>query len=165
MIGWSVSAVSRTLSHIFTFAVTLLTMAGVCIYTGYNNKSRGKGMTNVWICVASSVLIMVDPSRNLLADAGIWPSPASDMYSCEAETFDCLTPVGVATIIFTYIGFTLLAIGTLWSAELGQKWRLIKRKWRAMHPRPRVAEDDSNQQDQEDVSHETDRLLGETQEV
>lgn len=170
MIGWSVSAVSRTLSHIFTFAVTLLTMAGVCVYTGYSNKSRGKGMADVWICVASTCLIMGDPTRNLLADAEIWPSPASDMYSCEAETFDCLTTVGVLTIIFTYIGFTLLAVGTMWNADLGGKWRLIQYKWRRMQSqrqRAREARDQEQQKQQdleadadEDAPSQSDRLLG-----
>lgn len=152
------------MSHIFTFVVTLIMMTGVCVYTGYSNNRRGKGMKEVWMCVASTFLILVDPTRNLLADAGIWPEPGSDMYSCDAETYDCLTLVGALTIFFTYLGFTLLALGTIMGAELGHKFVIIRHKWRSLRSggRKRVAvpNEDQDEDAVTEQSEETDRLLG-----
>lgn len=144
-------------------------MLGVSAYTYYSNRKRGKSsVKEVYLMSAATVLIMVDPTRNLLADYEVWPSPQSDMYSCEAETYNCLTLVGGFTITFTYLGFAFLALGTMWSAELGKKFSVIRRKWKIMHrkkvapPTVTVVDQEHGQdQDQEEKTpQESDRLLG-----
>lgn len=46
------------------------------------------------------------------------------------ENFWHLSPIGVLfTIIFTYTGFTLLAIGTMWNANIIKKCGELREKW------------------------------------
>jgi len=106
-------------------------------YTAYGIKRREgtrwqKNGPLIFVCMAVP-LIMADLLRHVLQDVGTWPEPGSSQYrdDCDAENVTCLTIVGVFfTIIMTYLGFTLLAIGTMWNANLCDKLREIRQKWR-----------------------------------
>ena len=60
------------------------------------------------------------------------------------EDLHHLAPMGVLfTIFFTYFGFTLLAVGTLWNANITEKLREVRRQWRVLRgkdppPSPRA---------------------------
>ena len=48
----------------------------------------------------------------------------------EDENIYNLSPIGILfTIIFTYTGFTLLAIGTMWNANIIKKCGELREKW------------------------------------
>lgn len=54
----------------------------------------------------------------------------------EKEGMLHLSPMGVLfTIVFTYTGFILLAIGTMWNANLTTKLSSLKEKWRQLRGR------------------------------
>ena len=68
-------------------------------------------------------------------------SPGLDCYTCllqgdfaylctaNAETFSCLSAVGwVFTVVLTYAGFALLAVGSLWNAQLLTKLAAVRDK-------------------------------------
>lgn len=79
-----------------------------------------------YLIAASVPLVLADNMRHLLQDAGIWPSPGSDMYlpDCPHSVhgfggLTCLTLVGwLFTIVFTYTGFGLMMVGVAWGADL-----------------------------------------------
>eukprot|EP00670_Eutreptiella_braarudii_P008623 CAMPEP_0174306546 /NCGR_PEP_ID=MMETSP0810-20121108/523_1 /TAXON_ID=73025 ORGANISM="Eutreptiella gymnastica-like, Strain CCMP1594" /NCGR_SAMPLE_ID=MMETSP0810 /ASSEMBLY_ACC=CAM_ASM_000659 /LENGTH=282 /DNA_ID=CAMNT_0015413297 /DNA_START=246 /DNA_END=1090 /DNA_ORIENTATION=- len=51
----------------------------------------------------------------------------------DKENMRHLSPLGVCfTLVFTYAGFVLLAIGTLWNASIVSKLGEIRRQWRAL---------------------------------
>jgi hypothetical protein len=78
---------------------------------------------------------MMDLTRHVLQDANIWapgPWPGSSEYrsDCDSESIACLSAVGwVFTIIATYLGFTLLFVGTMWNANICEKCTEIGEKW------------------------------------
>jgi hypothetical protein len=56
----------------------------------------------------------------------------------EHETIGHLSFIGVLfTICFTYIGFTLLAVGTLWNADIVKKMGKIKKQWKQIQEQRR----------------------------
>src|SRR5687767_9203899 len=73
------------------------------------------------LVMVSVPLVMADPTRHVLQDANIWKPPSSSEYraGCHSETIRCLSVLGVFfTIIFTYVGFACLILGTLWYANV-----------------------------------------------
>jgi hypothetical protein len=84
---------------------------------------------------------MADLTRHVLQDTKVWPESGwpggrgSAQYraDCHVENISCLSGVGyLFTIAFTYSGFILLAIGTLWNANIMSKLKLCKSQWRAI---------------------------------
>jgi len=112
-------------------------LLGIMAYTHYKAKSR-KG--DFWtkygptiLVYLSLPLIMADPLRHVLQDQGVWKPPYSSEYrpDCDQEIIRCLSVLGVFfTIIFTYTGFALLIIGTMWNANLCAKLRQIRDEWK-----------------------------------
>lgn len=105
-------------------------------YTAYISKRRQPGSHchvygPTYFVVASLPLILADPLRHVLMDYGALPDSFS-MYrdDCDSETVACLSVAGVfITIVCTYLGFTLLFIGSLWSANICDKCRELRVKW------------------------------------
>lgn len=66
--------------------------------------------------------------------------PKADDGKCEChccplsdENLHHLAPMGILfTMVFTYFGFTLLAVGTLWNADITEKLREVRRQWRVL---------------------------------
>jgi len=87
------------------------------------------------LIMLSFPLVMADPTRHVLQDANIWPSPGSSEYrsDCHDETIRCLSVLGVFfTIFMTYTGFALMIWGSLWNANFIDKLREIRDKWREL---------------------------------
>eukprot|EP00667_Euglena_gracilis_P001297 EG_transcript_1298 len=51
----------------------------------------------------------------------------------DRENLRHLSPIGILfTLLFTYAGFALLAVGTLWNASIGEKLREVRAQWRRL---------------------------------
>jgi hypothetical protein len=84
---------------------------------------------------------MADPTRHVTQDLGWWPSVSDGTFigsaeyrpDCHDENISCLSVLGVFfTIVFTYSGFVLLAVGTFWNANIVSKLKKIKEQWRKL---------------------------------
>ena len=116
-------------------------MIGVTAYVAWSAKRRKHLPTwKKWgptiLTAVAGVLILADLVRHVLQDTNVWPADkGSAQYrpDCGKEDIACLSTVGVFfTIIFTYSGFILLALGTLWNANIMAKLKEIKKQWREL---------------------------------
>jgi len=118
-------------------------MVGLSIYVAYHSRTRWGTHWNkygpTYITILSGFLIMADLTRHVLEDTNVWPSvdgnwgAAEYRSDCTQETMHCLTTVGVLfTIVFTYSGFFLMAVGTMWNANICDKIKDIREEWRKL---------------------------------
>jgi len=128
-------------------------MIGLAIYIGWGARRRevrgAHGCCYHWhkwgptyLTVVAGFLIMADLTRHILEDVGAWPERlgyndawGSGEYraDCPEETMHCLSPMGVLfTIVFTYLGFALLVVGTMWNANIVDKLSEIRQEWRRL---------------------------------
>jgi len=119
-------------------------------YTWHTTKRR----VGTWcdkfgpfVCTAVAVpLVLADQLRHVLQDAGAWPAgpwPGSSEYrpDCNEESLRCLSPLGwVFTFAFTYSGFILIFIGTMWNSNILQKCSEFKRKWQELRGNVQITE-------------------------
>jgi len=78
-------------------------------------------------------LVMADLTRHLLLDHLHISELKEYRSGCDDENVRCLTVLGwFFTIIFTYLGFLCLFIGSLWNANICEKIQEIKKKWREL---------------------------------
>jgi len=109
-------------------------------YTAKESRHRTGGTS--WHRYGPTILIMIsvplvlaDPTRHVLQDANVWPAPGSSEYrpDCHDETIRCLSVMGVFfTIVMTYSGFLMLICGSLWNANIMDKLRDIRDRWREL---------------------------------
>lgn len=95
----------------------------------------GRFATFYLTCLAI-LLVMADPTRHVLQDAGIW-GESSYMYrsGCNSDTLKCLSVIGVFfTVIFTYTGYGLLMFSVIWGTEVHVK---IYNAWKAIREQQR----------------------------
>jgi len=133
------SAAARQLGHLVSIIITGTLMIGVNSYIFYKCRQRKGTFRKRWgpLCftLVAAPLILLDILRHVLADNHIWkagPFPGSSEYrhGCTQENWSCLTLTGwLITIGCTYIGFACLFVGTMWSANLIQKLKQIRKKW------------------------------------
>jgi len=112
-------------------------MLGLNIYIANCSRKRHGSVVQKFgplaCCLVAAMLVMADLTRHVLQDTNMWPEPGSAQYrhGCHLETFHCLSTVGILfTVVFTYLGFVILAIGTMWNAHLLEKLRDIRTQWR-----------------------------------
>jgi len=120
-------------------------MVFVIAYTSYKSSTRRgthwKIYGPTYLVTMAAFLIMADLVRHILQDVGWWPNgpfPGSSEYrsGCEAENMSCLSFTGwLFTVVFTYSGFLLLFIGTMWNANIIAKFKEIRQKWIALRNR------------------------------
>jgi len=132
-----VTSSARSLGHYVSFGVTLGMLTIMCLYTAYTVRRRGAPHWNkygpLYLTLIAIPLIMADLLRHVLQDVGTWPAPGSSEYrpGCQAENVTCLSVMGVFfTIIMTYLGFAFLLVGSLWNANICEKLREIRDRWR-----------------------------------
>jgi len=140
IVGGTVTAAARQTGHYISFAVTLAMMLGLTAYIYYHSRSRygthwhKYGPT--YITILSTLLVMADLTRHVLADLGWWTeSQGAGEYKsgCGHEDIGCLSTTGILfTIVFTYTGFILLAVATLWNANICEKMKDIKAEWKRL---------------------------------
>jgi hypothetical protein len=114
-------------------------MLGICLYVGYTAKRRWGKHWKKWgptyLCVLAAIFIMMDQTRHILQDTGVWNDKSSNEYKsgCTTEDPPCLTVTGwIFTIFATYLGFACLFVGTLWNAQICTKLKDVRRKWREL---------------------------------
>lgn len=139
ILSMSVTTYARTLSHFIAFGVTLALMLAITAYVAWCVRRRWgthwQRFGPLYFTILSVPLIMADLTRHVLQDTDVWPPPSSSEYreGCDEETMKCLTVTGVFfTIIFTWLGFLCLFIGTMWNANIMQHLREIRRRWREL---------------------------------
>jgi hypothetical protein len=137
-------------------------MVFVILYLWWGSRKRGGSRWQkygpLYVCIAATPLILADLVRHILQDTGVWKEcqrPAgeiwssdctwsSSQYHCtEAAPHGCiptkeenltnLSMIGwLFTIFFTYFGFALLIVGTMWNANIIDKCKDVRRKWRQL---------------------------------
>jgi len=144
VIGGTVTAAARTTGHWISFAVTGAMMLGLAIYVGYHSRARyGTHFQKygpTYLTIISGFLVMADLTRHVLEDLNWWPERARNGWGsgeyredCPTEQMSCLSTVGILfTIVFTYSGFALLVIGTLWNANIMDKLKDFRAEWRRL---------------------------------
>jgi len=148
LFGGAVTAASRTLGHWISFGTTLAMMLGMTGYMAWSSRKRSKkshfhkyGPT--YLVALASLFIMADLSRHVLEDTHAWPAQMANGWGaaqykhtpeCDGkEVVRCLTKVGwLFTIVFTYLGFFLLIVGTLWNSNITSKIRIFRAKWQQL---------------------------------
>eukprot|EP00743_Colponemidia_sp_Colp-15_P009515 GILK01010405.1.p2 GENE.GILK01010405.1~~GILK01010405.1.p2 ORF type:complete len:115 (-),score=20.97 GILK01010405.1:266-610(-) len=83
----------------------------------------------MYLILLSLPLVMADLTRHVLQDSGVWPEGESAMFNDDGS----LSPIGwLFTIFFTWSGFTLMIVGSLWLANIHTKlyeiYKTIRRK-------------------------------------
>lgn len=69
-------------------------------------------------------------------DAATNPHECNCNQCSSSETMAHLAPVGILfTLVFSYLGFALLALALAWNANIAQKLRGMRAKWRALRSR------------------------------
>lgn len=113
----------------------------VCItaFVAYGSRKRRGSTWSIYgptiLTTFSGYFVMMDLIRHVLQDTNVWPAPGSSEYrsGCNTESMGCLSPVGwLFTFFFTYFGFALLLIGTMWNAKIAHQLRKIRAKWREL---------------------------------
>jgi len=114
-------------------------MLFVIAYTASKAFSRRGTHWNIYgptyLVVMAALFIMADLVRHVLQDLNWWPYPGSNQYrdNCPYENMSCLSVLGwFFTVVFTYTGFILLFIGTMWNANIVSKFKEIKKKWQSL---------------------------------
>jgi len=144
-----VSAAARKTGHWVSFGVTLTLMivVNIFIYRGvalrkYKYQKRWDIYGPVILTAIAVPFIMADLTRHVLQDTGVWPESGMGIWSSaqysshiptSEENLSHLSFIGwLFTIVFTYTGFILLAVGTMWNANITQKCGDIKAQWREL---------------------------------
>jgi hypothetical protein len=142
IVGGTVTAAARQTGHWISFGVTLAMMLGLIAYVAYHARTRWgthwQKYGPLYLIILSTFFIMADLTRHVLEDLNWWPADgeygsAEYRSDCSSETPSCLSTVGILfTIVFTYTGFFLLAIATLWNANICEKMKDFKAQWRKL---------------------------------
>jgi len=135
----------------------MIVVNGFMLYT-IKKRDRSRGFLFYYgpliLTLIATPLILADIVRHVLQDNGVWKECdradnvmwsddctwSSSQYKCNLtppscvpdsqETMAHLAPMGVLfTIVFTYLGFFCLMIGTLWNANICQKLQEIRAQW------------------------------------
>jgi len=138
----TVTTLARSLGHYISSTITLAMMMGIIAYTAYKSSSRRGTHWQIfgptYLTTLAACFLMADLVRHVLQDVGWWPNgpwPGSSEYrsGCEAENMSCLSFTGwLFTVIFTYTGFILLFIGSMWNANIVSKFKEIRTRWREL---------------------------------
>jgi len=123
-------------------------MLAMTAYMAWSSRKRSnkslfhKYGPTIFVAFAS-LFIMADLSRHVLEDTHVWPAQMASGWGAaqykhtpecdDKEVVRCLTKVGwLFTIDFTYMGFFLLIVGTLWNSNITSKLRLFRAKWQQL---------------------------------
>jgi len=147
LVGGTVSFAARQADHYISFFVTFIALTLVCLYMFHSAKKHRHGS---WLHVygpsclilLASVFIMCERTRHVLLDLDLWEDGGMYRDDCDDESIACLSAVGfLFTIIFTYVGFSLLVLGSMWNTNIISKFKKkfadIKRQFHATPKRNR----------------------------
>jgi len=121
--------------------VTLIALTLVNLYMFHSAKKHRHGSWfHVYgpscLILISSIFIMCERTRHVLLDLGLWEDGGMYRDDCDDESISCLSAVGfLFTIVFTYVGFSLLVLGSMWNTNIITKFKKkladIKREYHA----------------------------------
>jgi len=158
-----VSGAARQTGHEIGIAITGAMMLLVIGYVAWHSQTRFGNHWQVYgplyLTILASLMILADPTRHVMQDTNAWPSPGSDEYrdDCDSEDMSCLSVVGwTITIMCTYVGFAVLTVATLWNANIGDKIKDFKEKWRKLR---QPDDDEEHLVQQEGNTKPNDKLL------
>ena len=130
IISGSVSAASRRLGHYISFSVTLTLMLIFLSYMIYKSKTKNGSKYNKYgpivMLIFAIFFIMADLTRHIGQDLHFWALPMYK-HNCGNESLKCLSAIGWLFTFFTYFGFLLLSISTMWNINIVRK---IKDRYR-----------------------------------
>jgi hypothetical protein len=117
--GGAATAAARTAAHTASFGLSLAILTNLVQLTAHKCRASGR-YGPAWAAAAATALLMADPTRHVLQDAGVWSGPGSNMYAegCTDASglrgLSCLTPLGwLSSVLATGAGFALLCWSTL----------------------------------------------------
>jgi len=142
-------------------------MIVMLIYTIYSIRKRTgthwQRFGPTYFVALAVPLVMADLTRHLLLDHLHISELKEYRSGCPDENVRCLTVLGwFFTIIFTYLGFLCLFIGSLWNANICEKIQEIKKKWRELreqHNGAKVGADGAVAAAGDDEAGETDSQI------
>jgi len=143
-------------------------MVVMLIYTIYSIRKRTgthwQRFGPTYFVSLAVPLVMADLTRHLLLDHLHISELKEYRSGCPDENVRCLTVLGwFFTIIFTYLGFLCLFIGSLWNANICEKIQEIKKKWRELREQHAgaklVTADGVAASDDDDAAGETDSQI------
>ncbi|CAG9466330.1 unnamed protein product [Pedinophyceae sp. YPF-701] len=148
-LGISASAAARALSHSLTFAVNLAVTTNLAQHLYHKSKATRAHIAPAWkrqlpslLALASIPLVMADPTRHVLQDAGLI---SAAMYRADCGPDNglhgllCLSLAGwIITVFCTYAGFGLLISGVLEGAGVPAK---VRAAWAASRARREAGEE------------------------
>eukprot|EP00047_Mylnosiga_fluctuans_P003115 m.227543 g.227543 ORF g.227543 m.227543 type:complete len:151 (+) comp11603_c0_seq1:303-755(+) len=144
VVGSAATASAKHAGHLTSFCLTGGILLIINIYVWWGSFKRRGNLFNRYgpmvLTMYAIPCIMFDLTRHLLIDNGLLNSNWSMFIdSCSDDEIDsllaikCLTLQGwLITIASTYLGFVLLMWGSFWNANIVQKFREIRAKWREL---------------------------------
>jgi len=133
------------LGHYISLGITGALMLALNIYMLHCAFKKRKKLPHFkkfgpfYFTVVAAFFILADIIRHVLQDTDVWPAPGSNEYRPECaqttsqENIKCLSLVGwIFTIFFTWSGFVLLFIGTMWNANLISKLKQVRQQWKKL---------------------------------
>mmetsp|Transcript_43727 Transcript_43727/g.85585 ORF Transcript_43727/g.85585 Transcript_43727/m.85585 type:complete len:440 (-) Transcript_43727:53-1372(-) len=97
----------------------------------YSDLAVADSSGNYFVVARGSEVSLYD--SNFLGSGQYVHDPSRNCVSSNNEKMRCLTTLGAfTTIVCTYTGFILLAVGTMWNANLVGKLRDARDKWREL---------------------------------
>jgi len=131
------------MGHEISFAITLAILILLNAYMIWSARKYRRGLPHfkcygpLYLTIIASFLIMADLLRHLLLDHNIWTNGGGEYRdNCNTENIKCLSVTGwLITFGCTYVGFVLLFIGTLWSANIVAKVKELYRRCSILYNR------------------------------
>eukprot|EP01132_Coremiostelium_polycephalum_P003582 gene3582-4462_t len=142
-LGIAVTSAAASFAHAITYAITLAILTNLAQYHLWKCKQRRSDLGHwhqygpFYLTVIAIPLATFDILRHILVDNGLWTAnsrypPNEYRPGCTSGNIRCLSVLGVfSAIIFTYSGYILLMIGTIWCAGIHTK--MIK-LWQKLRP-------------------------------
>jgi len=134
-----VTGAATRMGHWVGFAVTAAMLIAMTAYTAHGLRKRWGGGCHKYgpflLVAISFPLIIMEPLRHILQDTNTWTGDSVKIYrdGCESGYLDCLSPTGwIITFTFTYVGFAMLFVGSLWNANICKTCLKIRDQWRAL---------------------------------
>ena len=125
--GAAASEASKQLAHAVSFGVNLAVLTNlaqmVCWKSHRRKGSRMNRHGPTALVLAAVPLAMLDQTRHVLQDGGVWTDSRMYRPGCAHEDVRCLSALGAACQVATYAGFACLIVGVSWSADLFRKAR------------------------------------------
>lgn len=125
--GVAASEASKQLAHSVSFGITLAVLSNLAQMVYWKSLTRQGNFWNrkgpTLLVLAAVPLVMLDLTRHVLQDGGVWVDSRMYRPNCPHRDVRCLSGLGATCALATYGGFACLIAGVLWSANMHKKLR------------------------------------------